>query len=206
MVAKKFLEDVYDISSTEDTQALYEDWAASYDEEISENGYASPERAAHALRASGADLQAPLLDIGCGTGLSGLFLKQAGFSDIDGSDFTRAMLDQAKKKSIYQNLYLANAAQPFDYIKRPYQNFTAIGMFSPGHADADVMMHIFELMPAGGYFAFSLNDHAIEDPRYLEMISERIFSQSARITWQDYGDHLPKIGLNSMIVVLEKLA
>ncbi len=98
MADKKFLQTVYGLETSEDTQEFYADWASTYDEEVTENGYASPARVALALQKSGANLDAPLLDIGCGTGVSGLFLSQIGFAHIDVSDFTPNMLERAREK------------------------------------------------------------------------------------------------------------
>jgi len=46
----------------------------------------------------------PVLDVGCGTGVSGLFLRDVGFADIHGSDFLPEMLALAKEKDIYNTL------------------------------------------------------------------------------------------------------
>ena len=91
---KKFLSEVYDLATPAETRALYDDWSASYDAEITENGYATPRRIAEAL-AQFADPSAPILDFGCGTGLSGLALKAAGFQTIDGADLSADMLKGA---------------------------------------------------------------------------------------------------------------
>jgi len=41
---------------------------------------------------------------------------------------------------------------------------------------------------------------------YESEIARMIKERKIRIRWQDYGDHLPKIDLHSMIVVLERIA
>ncbi len=76
-MAEKFLDKVYDAKGTDETRALYDDWAASYDAEIAENGYATPRRCAEALAGFATDPSLPVLDFGCGTGLSGLALRAA---------------------------------------------------------------------------------------------------------------------------------
>lgn len=78
-MVKQFLDNAYDLASSGHTKNLYKDWAETYDEEIMANGYASPVRTAEALAKCGAQLDAPILDVGCGTGVSGLLLRDAGF-------------------------------------------------------------------------------------------------------------------------------
>lgn len=120
-MAKQFLNNAYSLASSGHTQQLYKDWAGTYDEEIMANGYSSPVRTAEALTKCGAQLDAPMLDIGCGTG-------------------------------------------------------------------------------------FSLNDHTLKNDGYNAEIARLIKAKKVRIRWHDYGDHLPKIDLYSMIMVLERVA
>ena len=80
----KFLDKVYDARTADETRELYDAWSASYEAEVAENGYATPGRCAEALAKHLTDKDAPILDFGCGTGLSGLALKLAGFTTIDG--------------------------------------------------------------------------------------------------------------------------
>lgn len=82
MTTKKFLNNAYELDSVEQTLAFYKKWADSYDEEITDNCYASPLRTAEALLACNPQLKSPVLDIGCGTGISGLFLQHAGFTEL----------------------------------------------------------------------------------------------------------------------------
>ena len=73
-----FLDKVYAARDAASTRDLYDDWAATYDAEIGDNGYATPGRCAEALKQFSQDLSQPVLDFGCGTGLSGLALRLAG--------------------------------------------------------------------------------------------------------------------------------
>ena len=91
-MAEKFLDRVYDKATPEEARALYDAWAETYEAEISENGYATPGRVAAAMAAHITDSSAPLLDFGCGTGLSGLALQLQGFTTIDGMDPAGDML------------------------------------------------------------------------------------------------------------------
>ena len=68
MADKEFLRDVYELKSVADTKALYDDWSASYDTEVSDNGYVTPTRIATALAKMLPDLNTPVLDFGCGSG------------------------------------------------------------------------------------------------------------------------------------------
>jgi len=200
-----FLDKVYDLDDAEKTQALYRDWAKSYDEELRASGYASPARTAAAMAAQVADVTAPLLDLGCGTGLAGQAFRNAGFITIDGTDFTEEMLEAAKAKGIYRKLTLGDLNDPIPAQPGDYANIAAVGVFSPGHAPAEMIDLVFGLLPQGGCFGFSLNDHALEEASYEGRVKDLAVDGTLEVAFQEYGDHLPKIDLKSKIYVLRKL-
>ena len=81
---EKFLPSSYGLETTEATLAHYEAWAGTYDTEIGEeNRYAQPERCTRALLASGVGPDARVLDVGCGSGLSGVALARGGYELIE---------------------------------------------------------------------------------------------------------------------------
>ncbi|MEM7257534.1 MAG: methyltransferase domain-containing protein [Pseudomonadota bacterium] len=205
MTDKQFLLSAYELDSAEQTRSLYRDWAATYDEEISANGYVTPHRTAEALTRCGAQLEQPILDIGCGSGLSGELLHQAGFTELHGSDFSQPMLDLAKEKQLYNRLHLADLNDPFNFVEAPYHSIAAIGVMAPGHAGPELISAVLDLLHAGGLFGFSMNDHTLDNPNYQAEIYRLLMDRKIRIRWNEYGDHLPGIDLNSIIMVIEKL-
>jgi len=48
--------------------------------------------------------EADVIDFGCGTGLVGEALKQAGFQKISGIACSQGMLDLAEEKNVYKHL------------------------------------------------------------------------------------------------------
>ena len=91
-----YLNKVYDVS-TSDSRELYASWATTYDQEVIENGYATPDRVAKALKEYVSDKSTLILDYGCGTGLSGLALQSVGFKNLDGLDVSKEMVRIAEK-------------------------------------------------------------------------------------------------------------
>ena len=104
MTVEKFLNQTYRLETQEETLAHYEAWADTYDEEITENNYAQPSRCASALAQFSTIDEINVLDIGCGSGLSGLALNDFGFKNIDGCDFSPSMLEKAKNTNVYQKV------------------------------------------------------------------------------------------------------
>ncbi len=202
--SKKFLDSAYDLNGVAETQAFYDAWSESYDAEVAENGYATPGRCAEALAGCGADKGAAVLDIGCGTGISGAALRAEGFGIVDGSDLSAEMLDKARAKGIYRDLLQADLTNPMPFEDGAYGAISAMGVLNPGHAPAETLDAILAKLPTGGLFVFSLNDHAMADGTYEARIMENLDAGYARLLFKDYGDHLPKIGLKSNVYVLQK--
>ena len=197
-----FLDKAYQARDAASTRALYDDWAASYEAEVANNGYATPARCADALKACGADLSAPVLDFGCGTGLSGLALRLAGFDVIDGVDLSAEMLDGARAKDVYRHLDMIEAGGPLP--RDDYTAIAAIGVIGAGAAPIDVLHILMRALPSGGKLVFSFNDHALEDPANEAGVAQWTDCGAARLLFKEHGDHLPGIDLKSNVYVLEK--
>ncbi len=199
-----FLDKVYEVETDEETLALYAEWSATYDDGIAESGYASPARVAAALTNVGTDTAEPILDYGCGTGLSGVALRAAGFVHVDGADPSPEMISQAAAKRAYRTLTTLDLDQPPPFDHGQYRTITAIGVIGHGGAGIDVFDLLMGLLPAGGRFAFSFNDHALADPEYPGRVQHLLDEGSAKLLFREHGEHLPVIGLKSMVYVLEK--
>ena len=200
-MTKKFLDRVYDLSTPDETRQLYDDWSDSYDVETAGQGYATPVRLAEALARHTPDKSAPVLDFGCGTGLSGAALHAEGFTTIDGADLSADMLKGADEKRVYRKLWQVGADDP---IATGYDIITATGVIGIGAAPVEVFDTILGALISGGLFAFSFNDHALAEPQFEGKLRARITDGTVRLLFQEYGQHLPGIGLKSNVYVLEK--
>lgn len=203
-MGEKFLDKVYTAKDADGTRKLYDAWAESYEDEVGAEGYATPRRCAEALAAHMADLSAPVLDFGCGTGLSGVALRAAGFTTIDGVDLSSDMLAQARAKGIYRDLQQVEAGAPLPFAPGSHAAVSAIGVIGAGAAPIGVFDTLIGALEPGGRFVFSFNDHTLEDPAFEAKVSDWVDSGGARLLFKEYGDHLPGMGMKSSIYVLEK--
>jgi predicted TPR repeat methyltransferase len=198
----KFLGTVYAARTPDEVRSLYDAWAETYDAEIAEAGYATPARVAAALTASGADRAAPVLDFGCGTGLSGAALKLVGFREIDGADISPEMLARAKAKGVYRRLLRLNPKGP---LPSGYATVAAVGVIGPGAAPLSVLPGLASGLPRGGLFGFSFNDHALTLPDHVAAIPALVEAGVARVAFEERGEHLPGIAVKSTVYVLERM-
>ena len=180
------------------------DWAATYDAEIVENGYATPARCAAAI-AKFCPSDSLILDTGCGTGLSGVALVAAGFSQIDGFDITAEMLHGARARGLYRNIWLAQVGKPIDMSRGPYDGIAAIGVIGNGAAPLSFFHDIGNNMAKGSHFVFSFNDHTLEDPTFEAAVDELIAAGTHELLFKEYGPHFPKRDMNSNVYVMKRL-
>ena len=200
---REFLKEVYGLDSVEATRTLYDDWATSYDAEITRNGYATPARIAAALAARLPDRSAPVLDFGCGTGISGRALAKAGIATLDGCDLSAAMLEQARATGLYRRLWQTDGAPTL--TPGTYAAIAAVGVISTGAAPPGTIDGIAACLAPGGLFGFSFNDHTFDDPRFLARVEALIAAGTCRQLLREAGPHLPGIGLGATVFVLERL-
>jgi predicted TPR repeat methyltransferase len=204
VTGRGFLDRVYGLDGAEATRAFYSAWAASYDAEIAANGYATPRRCAAALARLVPDRSLPVIDIGCGTGLSGLALRAAGFTTVDGTDLTPDMLDLARARGLYRRLALADANALTPFAPGTYAHAAAIGVFGPGHAAPELVDAAVAALPANGCFVFAFNDHTLADPSYESGVEALLTGRVADLVYHAKGPHLPGIGVEAIVYVLRK--
>ena len=175
-----YLKQAYTLKTEADTLNLYENWADSYERTLADHGYVTPKRCAEALSRHLTDITAPILDIGCGTGLSGLALKNAGFLSIDGTDVSATMLDKARlHKGVYKTLQLTTLRDPFPFAKGKYAAITAMGVIADKHAPPETISQLIDKLDKDGFLVFSLNNHTLENPTYEAEIQKLTVGENA---------------------------
>lgn len=188
--------------SVEDTRALYADWAETYEADVTRMAYATPTRIAAALAAHLPDRDAPILDFGCGTGLSGAALAEAGYTTIDGTDISPEMLEQARGKGAYRKLWLGT---PGEVGANPgvYAAITATGVVSLGAAPPDMLHILLDALAPGGLLAFSYNDPTLADPAYVAALDAAL-EGAATLLFREHGPHLSEKVTGSDVIVLQR--
>src|SRR5690606_24219694 len=109
--ANEALESVYSATDPAALAAAYADWAATYDRETAALGYLLPFLIAAWVARYVPPGEGPLLDAGCGTGLSGPQLKALGYGALAGLDLSREMLGIAAGRGSYDELKQATLGE-----------------------------------------------------------------------------------------------
>ena len=205
MPDENFFEIAYTLKNTSETRAMYDRWAEVYDRDLSNGEYQQPARCAATLASRLEENDAKILDVGCGTGLSGLALKNSGYTTIDGCDLSQGMLDKAGELGIYRRLFACDLNQPpLDVKDGTYDALTAVGVFSFGHIMPDAVDELLRVTRPGGFIIIGLNDHYYEEGSLTQKLEALQSNGLLEIIKREHGDHIPANDLKGWVLTLRK--
>ncbi|MGD9701669.1 MAG: class I SAM-dependent methyltransferase [Acidimicrobiia bacterium] len=165
------LDEAYAVVTPEDSRRLYARWAETYDTGFVEaNEYRYPERVAAIFVEVAGELDGPILDVGCGTGLVGMALADTGHGDahIDGIDISAQMIDRAARRQradgspVYHRLIEADLTQPVELPDGSYAGVVSAGTFTHGHLGPDDLHRLLRLGRPGAIFVVGINSQHYE--------------------------------------------
>jgi predicted TPR repeat methyltransferase len=167
-------------TSSAEVKKTYDDWAASYDETLKGWDYRSPAQAAAYLR-SEIPSNAVILDAGCGTGLTGAALREAGFTGpIDGVDLSPDSLKEAAKLDVYRSLDTANLQTlPLSVADDSYDALICIGVLTYIPDSEGVLREFARMVRSGGKVLVTQRD---------DVFHERSFGQTVKALTDVFSD------------------
>lgn len=199
------LDAIYTEGAVADTAGLYDDWSEKYEADLKAIGYAAADRCAAALANADPSRASPVVDLGCGTGLSGVAFKAAGFAQIDGYDFSDGMLALARQKNCYREIVHTDLSQPYAVPDKGYRHAALVGVLHHSHAPPEAISGALALLPKGGCVVFTLNDETLRFPEYTDYIDALVTAGEVEIASMEHGPHLPTRDVGARVYVLRKL-
>ncbi|MFT5504815.1 MAG: putative TPR repeat methyltransferase [Gammaproteobacteria bacterium] len=152
-----FVQEAYELDDQKDMVEFYRKWAEDYDHQMMvELEYESPTRIAEML-SQFQNKSASVLDIGCGTGLTGLSLHNLGFECIDGIDLSPDMIGVAGQRGIYRDLMVGDLNLPLDIDDVCYDAIISSGTFTHGHVGSDPIDEVLRVLKPGGMIACTVH-------------------------------------------------
>lgn len=143
-----------------DKRELFDNWASTYDNDLVDDlGYVADAEACRQFVSLITDRQARILDAGCGTGLVGRRLKQAGYTNIHGNDYSVKMLDQARATGAYQSLEQHDLTLPVK-ADQLYDAAIAVGVFAFSVPSTEHIVNITRSLKVGGIAIVTVNGKA----------------------------------------------
>lgn len=168
------LENTYKLASPEDIVDYYRGFAPSYDTGFAqEMGWYYPKAIAGAyLKQATAD-DAPVADIGCGTGIVAAELNLAP-DQIDGMDISPEMLVLAQEKGLYRRLYEVDLTGELSAIDNAYGAVVSAGTFTFGHLGPAPLRGLLRIARPGALFIIGVNRAHFEKEHFAEMLEDMV--------------------------------
>ena len=162
------LVEAYSVKTPDDNRRLYAQWATTYETSfVDAKAYRYPKAIAEVFN----DVVAPVkrvLDIGTGTGLTGMYLSRLRPElVIDGMDISPEMLAQAKLKlndgsQVYRELYERDLTQHAPNENPPYEALFSSGTFTHGHLGPECIRNLLPLLENNGWLVIGVNNEHFE--------------------------------------------
>lgn len=160
---------------SDDVARYYDEWADDYDATLARWRYEAPQRAAAFLRAALAP-DAVVLDAGCGTGLSGRALAEAGFRTIDGMDVSQRSLDVAAELGVYRALARVDMQRPpLPYGDDAYDGLACVGVLTYVPDSAAILREFCRIVKPGGCMVLTQRSDLLAErdfPATLEALED----------------------------------
>tara|TARA_R110000782_G_scaffold87620_1_gene169601 strand:+ start:336 stop:1007 length:672 start_codon:yes stop_codon:yes gene_type:complete len=135
--------------------AYYDKWAESYDADLPKMGYDAPVHAAAIMVAQDIAFDAPILDAGCGTGLTGQELARAGYTDLTGIDLSLESLQAAEAKGVYRHLKKRDMNKPLAFGDNGFAAVQCIGTLTYVREKRKLMAEFCRVVKRGGIVSFT---------------------------------------------------
>jgi len=178
MVKSSKLKSVYGKKTVEDQRQIYKDWAETYDvDTTTELGWIGFKPAAAEFSKRITNKSARILDVGCGTGLSGMALADVGYTDLDGCDLSPEMLSKAKEKGVYVSLSEVDLTKDIE-ITRPYDAVFSCGVFGFGPPYPEHLKHLTAVLKPGGYAIVTVNGKGWIEKDWEQALPEAVEKHS----------------------------
>jgi ubiquinone/menaquinone biosynthesis C-methylase UbiE len=177
------VDDAYAVKTPSDCARLYGEWAETYDAEFVEpEGYVVYLRVAEVLLEQRSQINGAVLDVGCGTGLVGVSLREGGIDTIDGIDISPPMLAEAGKKKtkggspVYRKLIAADLTNRLDIADSQYAGLVSAGTFTHGHLGPDSLDELWRVAAPGARCAIGVRSTHYETANFGEKLAANVAS------------------------------
>ena len=168
MTADNRVQWVYSSTTNEELEQRYDEWAGEYDADLErEFGWIAPQRTAE-LTKKYVSTEARVLDAGVGTGLVGQCLWDLGFRNMVAIDLSQGMLEEARKKGVYNELRQMILGEELDYPTGSMGAVVSSGVMTVGHAPASSLDELVRITEPGGYVVFTLRPDVYTESGFKE--------------------------------------
>jgi predicted TPR repeat methyltransferase len=194
----------YGEKTSDDFRAVYREWADNYDRDlIDEFGYLAPQAAVACLKTHLPSLNAPILDMGCGTGLVGQLLFDAGYQIIDGLDLSFEMLEKARALGVYRALGEADLTEQLT-LEPIYQAVICVGVFSHQPSQPFDLARLFSALAPDGVLVATVNGKGWKEIGWEVLLEQSAEQNGFRIESVSDIPYLTRQNISGKLLTLRR--
>ncbi|KAK9538293.1 hypothetical protein VZT92_003477 [Zoarces viviparus] len=164
---------------------FYDTWAQNYEQDLVVLGYNMPSLAAKSVSSCfrGDREAAVVLDVACGTGLVAEKMKQDGFRHFVGVDGNKAMLEEARRKELYQDLkHCFLGDEPLPVPEGSCDVVVVCGALSMDNVGVQVLRRLWVACRPGGLVCMTCR-HSPETHDYRASLEEELRTMEDQGLW-----------------------
>ena len=162
---------IYKLKTTEDIMKHYDKWGDKYDKDMVEWNYTGPQETVNIFKKHTLSKDIKIFDAGCGTGRVGIELKKFGYTNIDGADLSKKLLDLVPK-GFYNKLEQIDLNKPLNKKSNIYDAVLCVGTFTFGHVKPPALDELIRVVKNKGLICFTVNEGIYEEYGFDKKIKE----------------------------------
>jgi len=164
---------IYKLKTTKEIMKYYDEWGTNnkYDKDMVEWDYTGPKEAVETFKKYAKNKEIKIYDAGCGTGLVGVELKKYGYTNFDGVDLSKKLLDLVPN-GLYKNLSKADLNKTLNIRNNEYDAVLCVGTFTFGHVKPPALDEFIRITKNKGLLCFTINEGIYEEYGFDKKIKE----------------------------------
>ena len=181
---------------------LFDELSGRFDQHLQKLGYQVPQWIHDALlELTGAKHKfSHMLDLGCGTGMAGALFRDK-VAMLEGIDLSPGMIEEAKGKEIYDQLYVADLLDHLKQTSERYDLLIATDVFTYLGDLQPIFAAVAAVSEPGAWFIFSIEE--CEEKDYILHPTGR-YAQSAAYIESLAKEHGYSIELERPVIIREE--
>jgi SAM-dependent methyltransferase len=191
-------------SRTENKEQQYDEWAKTYDSDLLDDlGYVAFREASDIFIDVVPDRNCRVLDVACGTGLAGEYLKQHGYQNIDGVDLSGKMMAIARQREVYHATWQHDFTGPAD-LNELYDAVLCVGMFSYAIPKISDMHNVVNCARPGATCVITINGAAWQELELEPEVYREADLNGFTIEEIRKARYIEKEGIDSRVLVITR--
>tara|TARA_Y100000590_G_scaffold271600_1_gene304912 strand:+ start:1220 stop:1843 length:624 start_codon:yes stop_codon:yes gene_type:complete len=193
---------IYKLKTTEEIMQHYDKWGDKYDQDMVDWNYTGPKETVNIFKKYAENKDIKIFDAGCGTGLVGIELKKFGYTNVDGADLSKKLLDLIPK-GFYNKLEQIDLNKPLNKKSNIYDAVLCVGTFTFGHVRPPALNELIKLVKNKGLICFTVNEGIYEEYGFDKKIKELSDNKNWKVIEFFKSNYIASKNVNAWLCLAE---